>query len=114
MHSGHDHLTNHSEKINADYQFWTRHVSRNFDVALKIVIQATVDDQLTCIVCKDLSLNFHSQSSLASHYRYTHKPQIIEFYLKHLIGKTPDQLRQIIESNNTKSVNHIESEVLSS
>jgi len=27
---------------------------------------------------------------------------------------TPGQLRQIIESNNTKSVNHIESEVLSS
>jgi len=107
MYSGHDHLTGYNEKIDADYKYWVSYVYKNFDTALKIVMQTMTNDKLICFICEDYSLNFHTLGSLASHYRGTHKQRIIDYYIKHLIKKTPEQLKEMM-NHNTHSVNSIE------
>lgn len=108
---GYDHLTGYSKKITTDHNFWVSYVYRNFDATLKIIMQTLSNDTLTCFVCRDLSFNFQSKSSLANHYRYSHKRQVVDYYLKHFIEKTPDELKQMLNYN-THSVNSIERGVI--
>ena len=108
---GYDHLTGYSRKRDADHKHWVSYVYRNFDAALKIIMQTLSNDKLTCVVCEDLSLNFHNKSNLANHYRYSHKRQVVDYYIKHFIEKTPDELKQMM-NHNTHSVNGIEREVI--
>lgn len=111
MISGYDHLTYYDKRVDADHNFWMKHVYRNFDVALNIIILILHHTKLFCVICEDHSLNFHTQGSLASHYRYTHKRQVAEYYINHFVEKTPEELNQMLE-NTTYSVNDIVGETI--
>jgi len=74
----------------ADVGNWRMLVFRNFDKAIRIIIE--ISDDLKCVICKDLSLHYTVKSSLAEHYRTYHRKRTADFFLNDVATKTPEEL----------------------
>ncbi len=80
----------------ADIGNWRMLVFRNFDNVIRIIIE--ISDDLKCVVCKDLSLNYTVKSSLAEHYRTNHKRRTADVFLNTVATKTPDKLKDMLNN----------------
>lgn len=101
--TGHDHLSKNSEIITAEIEHWRKHVHKNFEVVLRIIVSTVNIENNRCVICANLSAIWKSKSSLSSHYRYSHRSQIVEYYLKHYIKLTPDELRKQMQRGDDTS-----------
>ncbi len=99
MITGYAHFTNIPEMVTADKLFFLGYGFRNLDKIVTIFVNVT--DEFKCVVCGDESLNYTSKSSLAKHIRY-HARATVEFWLKHFISKTPEELESILYHKNFK------------
>ena len=91
---GWNHFEHIPKQVISDRRFWWSFLQRNFDSVLNILVELSKD--LHCIVCGNLSTNFTSKGSLASHIRY-HRTESLNYYLDNVIQKTPDELEELIE-----------------
>ena len=91
-------LWNHFAKFpyqeEADFNQWMMLIFRNFDRAIRIIIE--LSENLKCVICQDLSLDYTGKSSLAEHYRNYHKRKTAEYFLDFVATKTPDQLEDLL------------------
>ena len=91
-------LWNHFAKFpyqeSADFKDWRMLVFRNFDRVIRIIIE--ISNDLKCVICKDLSLNYTAKSSLAEHYRTYHKKRTVDFFLNDVATKTPEELEEML------------------
>lgn len=94
MITGYTHPLN-SEKITADKSQWMIFLFRNFDKVIRIIIE--LSNNLKCVVCQDLSLNYTAKSSLARHYRVYHRKSTAEYFIKHVVPLSPDELTERFE-----------------
>lgn len=94
MLTGYDHFDNHLEPITADVEHWRKCAYRNFDTVLKIIISTKNNDNNKCVICGDLSMRWKNKSSLAGHYRFSHRSQIVEYYLENIIQLSPEELQE--------------------
>lgn len=69
---------------------WRMLVYRNFDKTIRILIE--LSENLECVICQDLSLNYTTKPSLANHYLYVHKRKTTDYFLDYVATKTPDEL----------------------
>ncbi|MDF2422360.1 MAG: hypothetical protein OPY06_05065 [Nitrosopumilus sp.] len=99
MITGNTLFTNTPEIVTADKLFWLGFLYRNLDKIVSVFVNIT--DDFKCIVCKDESLNYTSSSSLARHIRH-HARNTVEFWLKHFISKSPEELESMIRDKNYK------------
>ncbi len=75
--------------VNAEKNFWKKHLSRNLDKVVRILVN--ISDNTKCVVCGDYSLYFKTCSGLTSHIK-NHKNSTIEYCLENIISKSPDDL----------------------
>jgi len=83
------------EKITAEKNQWMMFSFRIFDKVIRITIE--LSENLKCVICQDLSLNYTAKSSLAEHYRTNHKRKTAEYFIKTIVPLTPDQLKEKFE-----------------
>ena len=83
------------EKITAEKNQWMIFSFRNFSNVIELLIE--LSNNLKCVICKDLSLNYIKKSSLAEHYRTYHKRKTAEYFIKTIVPLTPDQLKEKFE-----------------
>jgi len=74
----------------ADESHWMKLIYRNFDKTVRILVEFSND--LKCLICDDLSLNFKSRSSLANHYYVIHKTRTAKFFLDRIMTKKLEEL----------------------
>ena len=81
----------------AELDNWRWLVFRNFDKAIRIMV--ALSDDLKCFVCKDLSLNYTSEPSLARHLRDGHtKTAVVNCWLEDIAIKSPEEIQGMIDS----------------
>jgi len=107
MLSGYDHFSEHPEKITADIEHWKKCVYRNFDAVLRIIIATKNIDSNRCVICANLSICWKTKSTLANHYRYSHKTQIVGYYLEHFIKLTPDELHVLMKIEGDDTIGQV-------
>jgi len=94
---GFNHFQKNPGIIIADEIFWIRSLYRNIDKIIRIL--SIIPKETRCLVCADLSLNFTTRSSLASHLR-NHARATIRFWLDNFISKSPEELEFILYDGN--------------
>ncbi len=99
MITGNTLFTNTPEIVTADKLFWLGFLYRNLDKIVSIFVNVT--DNFHCVVCGNESSNYPSSSSLARHIRH-HARATVNFWLKHFISKTPEELESMIRDKNFK------------
>ena len=91
---GWNHFERFPKKVVADHKFWWSFLQRNFDSVLNILVG--ISNNLHCIVCADLSRNYSSKGSLASHIR-SHRVETVNYYLDNVIQIEPEDLESMLE-----------------
>lgn len=89
-----NHFAKFPYEEDTDMNNWVMLAFRNFDKTIRIIIE--ISKNLRCVICKDLSLNYTSRSSLAEHYRTYHKRKTVEFFLHNVAIKNPDELEDML------------------
>jgi len=84
-------------RVTTDIPNWRKCARRNFDEILKLIISTKNIDNTYCIICGPLSIQWKSKSTLAFHYRYEHKLQIIDYYLSNIIKTSPEDLQEMMQ-----------------
>lgn len=108
--TGFDHLAGYSHSITADHSQWIKHIYRNFDQALEIILTITTpniindNEKLHCIICGSSSLNYQSIATLSKHLKFNHKFQIVKYYLDNIIKLTPAELKTILDSKTNSQI----------
>lgn len=81
----------------ADVKFWRYYIRRNIQKGIKILIALSND--LKCLVCSELSLNYQSKASLAKHYQFSHFYDTVNYILDHIITQDPNELQEKIDDD---------------
>ena len=97
MITGHVPFKGYSEEITADISQWRKCLHRHIEEVVRVVISIKNKNDNKCIICKELSRNWTTQSSLANHYRWEHRTPIVEYYLENFIQLTPAQLQELMK-----------------
>ncbi|MBL7002001.1 MAG: hypothetical protein ISR80_04515 [Nitrosopumilus sp.] len=84
------------KKETADEKFWRYYIRRNILKAVTILI--SISDDLGCMICGELSLNYNSKASLAHHIRFGHFHQTEDYILENIVTKEPDELEEMMDN----------------
>jgi|APSaa5957512535_1039671.scaffolds.fasta_scaffold01792_9 hypothetical protein len=96
MITGFNHLTVLGSPITASRKQWLFFIIPNFHKLVNLLVSITPSNNLYCVVCKNLDVNF-DRNQLASHYKTMHRKQTTDYYLNILILKTPTEIKNMIE-----------------
>ncbi len=97
---GYLHFKKSPRFLKTDRNFWLGFLYLNLENIIRIFVNIT--DNFNCIVCGDLSLNYTSKSSLATHLRNQHLRATVNFWLNYFISKSPEELQLMIQNKNFK------------
>lgn len=92
---GFTNLSTEIRKEVAEIKFWRWYIKNNFTKGIKILI--ILSEDLKCLVCGELSLNFTSKASLARHYRFTHFHDTINYILNNILTQDPKKLQERLD-----------------
>ena len=101
MLTGYAHFSNMSDLVDADHTHWIRYLYRNMEAIIRIMV--SISENLHCMVCDDLSLNYTTKASLANHYR-EHRKQTVQHFLDNYTTKTPEELHEIITKSQQRGI----------
>lgn len=99
---GYDHSLENSKEITADINQWRKNTLENIDVIIEIIISIKNIVNNICIICGPYATNWISESNLTVHYKYSHRSQIVDYYLEHFIQLTPNELREQMQTGDDK------------
>lgn len=72
-----------------------KHIYRNFDRVIKIIVELSKDNR--CIICGILSLNYKSKASLANHLIFFHRKRTMEYIRDKVMTLTLNEYRKLID-----------------
>ncbi len=99
--TGYAHFSDMKNLITADHANWIRYLYDNIEGIIRIM--TTTSENLHCMICEDLSLNYTTKGSLAHHYR-THRKQTIQYFLNNYLSISPEELSKIITKSHEREI----------
>lgn len=73
----------------AERKQWFSYLTTKYDKVIEELVYSV--DELDCMICGRLSLNYTSQGSLANHLRFHERKNVIDFYIDHMLKREAEE-----------------------